>query len=175
MTNIDLLVMPHGFTDGLSHHDLYRDDWVCLVSADNPDVGEELTIDHLRTMPWVASYHGPTAATPASRQMRMLGIEPHVQVVTENFLTVPALVAGTPRVALLQRRLADDIPAEVGRSRAPLPLRRRTAGGGHLVAPDVRRRPGTPVSARCPHPDSRSTGAVIEVGSVCRPTLADRR
>ena len=122
MTSIDLLVMPHGFTDGLSHHDLYRDDWVCLVSADNPDVGEELTIDHLRTMPWVASYHGPTAATPASRQMRMLGIEPHVQVVTENFLTVPALVAGTPRVALLQRRLADRHPrrsSAFARSLAP--------------------------------------------------------
>ena len=114
MTGIDLLVMPHGFTDGLSHHDLYRDEWMCLVSADNPEVGEELTIDQLRSMPWVASYHGPTAATPASRQMRMLGIEPHIQVVTENFLTIPALVAGTPRVALLQRRLAEEIPKEVG-------------------------------------------------------------
>ena len=48
MTNIDLLVMPHGFTDGLSHHDLYSDKWVCLVSADNADVGDELTIEHLR-------------------------------------------------------------------------------------------------------------------------------
>ncbi len=122
MTNIDLLVMPHGFTDGLSHHDLYRDDWVCVVSADNPDVGEGLTIDHLRTMPWVATYHGPTAATPASRQMRMLGIEPHVQVVTEYFLTVPALVAATPRIALLQRRLADDIPTEVGVRALPCPF-----------------------------------------------------
>lgn len=122
MTNIDLLVMPHGFTDGLSHHDLYRDEWVCLVSADNAAVREELSIDQLRVMPWVASYHGPTAATPASRQMRTLGIEPRVQVVTENFLTVAALVAGTPRVALLQRRLADVIPAEVGVRTLPCPF-----------------------------------------------------
>lgn len=122
MTNIDLLVMPHGFTDGLSYHDLFRDDWVCLVSADNSDVLEELTLDELRSMPWVATYHGPTAATPASRQMRMLGVEPHVQVVTENFLTVPGLVAGTPRVALLQRRLADDIPAEAGVRTLPCPF-----------------------------------------------------
>jgi DNA-binding transcriptional LysR family regulator len=122
MTSIDLLVMPHGFTDGLSHHDLYSDTWICLISADNPDVGEELTTDQLRNMPWVASYHGPTAATPASRQMRMLGIEPHVQVVTENFLTVPALVAGTPRVALLQRRLADEISEEVGVRTLPCPF-----------------------------------------------------
>jgi len=122
MTNIDLLVMPHGYTDGLSHLDLYRDEWVCLVSTENPDVGAELTIDHLRSMPWVATYHGPTAATPASRQMRMLGIEPHTQVVTESFLTVPALVAGTPRVALLQRRLADTIPAHIGVRAFPCPF-----------------------------------------------------
>jgi DNA-binding transcriptional LysR family regulator len=122
MTSIDLLVMPHGFTDGLSHQDLYRDEWVCLVSADNTAVGNELTIDQLRVMPWVASYHGPTAATPASRQMRLMGIEPRVQVVTENFLTVPALVAGTTRVALLQRRLADAIPAALGVRALPCPF-----------------------------------------------------
>ena len=110
LTGIDLLVMPHGFVDGLPHTDLYRDDWVCLVSADNTDVGAGLTVDQLHTMPWVVSYHGPTASTPAARQMRMLGIEPHVQVVTENFLTVPGLIASTGRVALMQRRLVDRVP-----------------------------------------------------------------
>lgn len=114
MTSVDLLVMPHGFTEGLSHHDLYTDDWVCVVSLDHQDIDDVLTVDHLQTLPWVVCYHGPTAATPAARQMRMLGIEPQVQVVTENFLTVPMLLAGTPRVALLQRRLAARIPAELG-------------------------------------------------------------
>ena len=110
MTGIDLLVMPHGFTDGLSHHDLYRDTWVCLVGTSNTEVGDALTVDHLRTLPWVASYSGPTAATPASRQMRTLGIEPKVRVVTENFLAIPDLIAGTDRIALVQRRLADRLP-----------------------------------------------------------------
>jgi DNA-binding transcriptional LysR family regulator len=54
--------------------------------------------------------------------MRMLGIEPHVQVVTETFLTVPGLVAGTNRVALLQRRLADRIPDELGVRALPCPF-----------------------------------------------------
>jgi DNA-binding transcriptional LysR family regulator len=122
MTSVDLLVMPHGFTEGLSHRDLYTDDWVCLVSGDNPDVGEVLTVEHLSTMPWVVCYHGPTASTPAARQMRMLGIEPRVQIVTENFLTVAGLVAGTPRVALLQRRLATAIPAQLGVRVLPCPF-----------------------------------------------------
>jgi len=110
----DLLLMPHGFLTDLSHHDLYRDEWVCVVAADNPVADRGLTVDDLRTMPWVVSYHGPTASTPAARQMRMLGIEPRVQVVVESFLVVPTLVADSDRIALLQRRLIDLLPLNVG-------------------------------------------------------------
>lgn len=122
MTSSDLLLMPHGFVDDLPHQDLYRDEWVCLVSADNTDVGDALTVEQLKTMPWVVTYHGPTASTLAARQMRMLGIEPRVQVVTETFLSVPGLVAGGRQVALLQRRLADRVPAELGVRALPCPF-----------------------------------------------------
>jgi DNA-binding transcriptional LysR family regulator len=122
LTNHDLLAMPHGFLDALPHHDLYRDEWVCLVATDNPQIGAALTVDQLRTTPWVVTFHSPTASTPAARQMRLLGIEPQVQVVTENFLTVPGLVAGTERVALLQRRLADRVPHELGVRAMPCPF-----------------------------------------------------
>ena len=107
-------MLPHGFVTDLSHQDLYRDEWVCIVSADNEAVEDELTVEDLETLPWVVTFHGPTAATPASRQMRMRGIEPNVQVVTENFLTVPALVAGSRRIALLQRRLVELLPLNLG-------------------------------------------------------------
>src|SRR5215211_1827113 len=120
LLSTDLLVLPHGFVSDLAHRDLYRDDWVCIVAADNEAVGEELTVENLETLPWVVTFHGPTAATPAARQMRMRGIEPDVQVVTENFLTVPALVAGSPRIALLQRRLVELLPLNLGlRALAP--------------------------------------------------------
>jgi DNA-binding transcriptional LysR family regulator len=122
LLSTDLLVLPHGFVTDLSHRDLYRDEWVCVVAADNAAVGDELTVGHLETLPWVVSYHGPTASTPAARQMRMLGIEPQVQVVTENFLTVPGLVAGTPRIALLQRRLVDLLPLDVAVRALPCPF-----------------------------------------------------
>ena len=118
----DLLVLPHGFVTDLSHRDLYRDEWVCVVSADNPVVGEGLTTEHLETLPWVVTFHGPTAATPAARQMRMRGIEPNVAVITENFLTVPGLVAGSGRIALLQRRLVDLLPLDVGLRALPPPV-----------------------------------------------------
>ncbi|WP_448628375.1 LysR family transcriptional regulator [Geodermatophilus sp. URMC 64] len=122
MLTTDLLVLPHGFVTGLSHRDLYRDEWVCVVAADNPAVEEGLTVEHLETLPWVITFHGPTAATPAERQMRMRGIEPRVQVVTEQFLTVPGLIAGTDRIALLQRRLFDVLPLNLGIRALPPPV-----------------------------------------------------
>jgi len=119
LVSADLMVIPHGFVSDVMHQDLYRDDWVCIVSADN-DVGTDLSVEHLMSLPWVVTYHGPTASTPAGRQMRMLGIEPRVQIITENFLTVPALVAGSNRIALLQRRLVDLLPLNSGiRALAP--------------------------------------------------------
>jgi DNA-binding transcriptional LysR family regulator len=70
----------------------------------------------------VATYYGPTASTPAARVMRMLGIEPRVEVVTESFLTVPGLVAGSRRIALIQERLVHLLPAGVGVRAVPTPF-----------------------------------------------------
>lgn len=122
LVNVDLFLLPHGFITDLPYRDLYRDDWVCLVSSKNDEIGERITVGQLETMPWVVCYHSPTASTLAARQMRALGIEPHVQVVTETFLTVPGLVAGTNRVALLQRRLAEKIPKGFGVRALPCPF-----------------------------------------------------
>ena len=122
LLSTDLLVLPHGFVSDLSHRDLYRDEWVCIVAADNEAVGEQLTVENLETLPWVVTFHGPTAATPAARQMRMRGIELNVHVVTENFLTVPSLVAGSGRIALLQRRLVELLPLNIGLRALPPPV-----------------------------------------------------
>ena len=122
LLSTDLLVLPHGFVTDLPHADLHRDRWVLVVSADNAEVGESVTVEQLRTMPWVATYHGPTASTPAARQMRMLGIEPRAQVVVEDFITVPGLVAGSDRIALLQERLVQLLPLDTGVRALPLPF-----------------------------------------------------
>jgi DNA-binding transcriptional LysR family regulator len=118
----DVLVLPHGFIADLPHADLIRDQWVIVVASDNAEVGEALSIEQLETLGWVATYYGPTASTPAARQMRMLGIEPRVQVVTESFLTIPALVAGSRRIALLQERLVKLLPVDVGVRALPCPF-----------------------------------------------------
>ena len=47
---------------------------------------------------------------------------PRVQVVNESFLTVPVLVAGSDRIALLQRRLVNLLPLDTGIRALPCPF-----------------------------------------------------
>ncbi|WP_092544373.1 LysR family transcriptional regulator [Actinoplanes derwentensis] len=107
LRSADGLVVPHGFVTGLPYLDLFTDRWVCVVAADHPDVGDTISLDQLAGLPWVVVFDRPTAFAPAARQLRMLGIEPHAEVVVDGFVQLPFLVAGTRRVALLQQRLAD--------------------------------------------------------------------
>ncbi|WP_459983125.1 LysR family transcriptional regulator [Nocardioides sp. AN3] len=105
MRTHDLVIMPHGFLSDLKHRDVYEDDWACIVSADNTKIDDRITIEDLAEMPWVLTFNQRTAFTTAMQQLRMQGLEPHTEVVTENFLTLGALIAGTDRVALVQERL----------------------------------------------------------------------
>lgn len=86
--------------------DLHSDTWVCLVSTDNPRVGDALTMADLAALPWVLTYNSSTAFTPAGRQLQILGVQPRVQIVVESFLALPHLIAGTDRIGLVQGLLA---------------------------------------------------------------------
>jgi DNA-binding transcriptional LysR family regulator len=109
LRDVDGILLPHGFLSELPHLDLFADTWVCLVAADNPAVGEALTMADLAALPWVLTYNSPAAFTPADRQLKMLGIEPHVQVVVESFLALPFYIAGTDRIGLVQGHLAREL------------------------------------------------------------------
>ncbi len=106
LRDVDGLVLPHGFVQDMPHAVLHSDGWKILVADANKRVGEALTMDLLAELPWVLTYHAPAAFTPAARQLQMLGVEPHVQMVAETFLALPWLIAGTDRIALVQAELA---------------------------------------------------------------------
>lgn len=114
LRSIDGLLLPHGFLTDVPATDLYDDTWVCVVSANNDEVDEELTMDDVGRLPWVVMWDLPTAFAPAARQLNMLGVEPRVDLTLDSFLAVPFLVAGTRRIAVLQRRLADRLATTAG-------------------------------------------------------------
>ncbi len=105
LSTVDGLFMPHGIITGVPAVDLYRDRWMCAVAEDNREVGESITLDQLATLPW-ATYQRVYDA-PVNRQLSLLGIEPRVQVSVDSFQLLPAMVAGTRRVAMIQALLAD--------------------------------------------------------------------
>ena len=119
LSSIDILLLPRGIVDGPRHLDLLTDEWVGVVDRDNVHVSDVLTAANLRELPWVVTAGGTSRppgsveATPAVRQLGLLGIRPRVAVVSESFLGAPLLVEGTVRLTVVQRRLAER--AVVGR------------------------------------------------------------
>lgn len=107
LRTVDGMLLPHGFATGIPCLDVYDDEWMCLVDVDNPDVGEVLTMDNLRDLPWVFTYQSRSAFTPAGRQLQMIGIEPRIDVVVEGFLVLPFFIRGTDRIGLVQRTVAE--------------------------------------------------------------------
>ncbi|MCZ4122356.1 LysR family transcriptional regulator [Streptomyces sp. H39-S7] len=107
LSTVDGLLMPHGIISGFPTVELYEDRWVCVVSEDHPEVSDRLTLEDLARFPW-AIYQRPYD-TPVNRQLSMLGIDPHIEVSTQSFQLLPALVAGTRRIAMIQERLAQQL------------------------------------------------------------------
>lgn len=112
LSTVDGLLMTHGVISDLPAVELYRDRWVCVVSRDNPDVGERLTLGQLAELPW-AAYQRVHDAT-VGRQLSMLGVEPRVQVSVDSFQLLPAMVAGTRRIAMVHALLAGRLGRDSG-------------------------------------------------------------
>ncbi|MCA1223548.1 LysR substrate-binding domain-containing protein [Streptomyces sp. 8L] len=102
---IDGVLMPQGYVDLPRSVELHRDRWVCVVSRDNPRVGERLAMDDLRALPWVATFPDSQGRVPAWRQMELLGVRPRVSAIADSFLALPLLVQRSGGIALVQEKL----------------------------------------------------------------------
>ena len=124
MLTVDGIVLPHGYFAELPHLDLFRDTWHCVVSANNPAVGDELTVDNLAELPWVVTFYRSAllSTTMPFRQVTALGIQPTVQIVVESFLAIPTLVAGSNRIGLIHSRHAADLAPIDGIRVLPCPF-----------------------------------------------------
>ncbi|MGK3647710.1 LysR family transcriptional regulator [Pseudarthrobacter enclensis] len=122
LRSVDGMVIPHGFLSGLPYLDLWKDNWLAMVSSSNDAVGGRVSMENLADLPWVMTYQSRSAFTSAERQIQQLGIEPKVEVVVESFLSLPHFVVGTRRIALIQAALAPYAQRLGGVRILPLPF-----------------------------------------------------
>jgi hypothetical protein len=96
---------------------------VAVCGADNALIeSPTLTAEHLSSLHRIVSYDATTQYTPADKHLRFAGVERQVEVVVQNFLGLPFLLACTKRVAILQQRLAEKLRVAGGIRVLELPL-----------------------------------------------------
>ncbi|MGW0710045.1 LysR family transcriptional regulator [Streptomyces sp. NPDC002643] len=118
----DGLLAPRGFLSGYPAMDLYQDEWVCLRAADRDVKGGPLTLEELAERPWVLAHDQRRAQNPVVRYLAALGMEPRVELLIEDFLGLPPMVAHTDRIAVLPSRLAAWFGAYEALDFSPLPV-----------------------------------------------------
>jgi len=106
----DLLVIPRPFaSDKHPAKLLFTDSYCCLMDQRHPLAGQPMTLDrflaygHVVMKPAIAG-----TESMDSGFMRRLGVDRRVEVTTFAFASIPRLLVGTDRLALLHRRLVQE-------------------------------------------------------------------
>lgn len=117
LEHVDAMVLPYGYITDVPSKELFQDRWVCIVAADNTAVGDVLTQENMRKLPWVVTYRNALGSNPAFRALQAEGIDPTPVLTVSSFLALPDLIAGSPRISLIEERLAPRITGD-GKVRA---------------------------------------------------------
>jgi DNA-binding transcriptional LysR family regulator len=110
------------FPEWLARAELRRVHWVCAVSADHPQVRDELTREQYLTLPHIyVRSPGDTQPTEEAVQ-RELGLALNVRATTENVLEVPFMLPGTSLLAIMPETLANLLRPALPIRILPLPI-----------------------------------------------------
>jgi len=107
--NVDLLIMPaETVAAGHSKERLFVDDYVCIAWAENPAVGEGLSLDtYLKEGHVILQWSRGRTPNIDEFVLSKMGLERRIEVIAMNFSMLPNFVVGTRRLATVQRRLAE--------------------------------------------------------------------
>lgn len=102
----DLVIGPAHLADGACSQPLFTDRFVCIVSADHPDVAGGVTPELFESLPHLSIAWQSTLRSIADVHYDGAGVRRRVELTTESFALAPFLVSGTRLIAVVQERLA---------------------------------------------------------------------
>lgn len=110
---VDVQVSPMGYGFSGESRQLFRDDFVVVMDAENDLLSRpRLGTRDITAAPHVVGTFGPGVLTPPDRFFRDRGEHPAVVARVSGWQSIPALVSGTDLVALVPRMLAARIRPE---------------------------------------------------------------
>jgi DNA-binding transcriptional LysR family regulator len=124
----DLLIVPRevaGEVGKLGMSPLFTDRFVLAVGADNPNVGETITLEDFSRQPYLSSTTGSLRSL-AEEQLTMMGVDQQLEVSTRTFLLAPFLLPGAHLLTMIHERLGrlmrDELGLAVRLLEPPVPL-----------------------------------------------------
>jgi LysR family transcriptional regulator, nod-box dependent transcriptional activator len=121
---VDLLILPKAHvTATRAFEPLFTDVFTAIVARDHSRVGTAVTMDDYRTFGHVTvSFADDRPLSLDLISAADAGLQRRVEVVASSYLSLPALVVGTERIATIQRRLALRLAAVHPIKVVPLPV-----------------------------------------------------
>ncbi|MEU6665959.1 LysR family transcriptional regulator [Streptomyces sp. NPDC046727] len=122
LRSVDGMILPYGNPHKhLPHKELLRDEWVLLLDAANDLAGGAPSREVLSELRWVVAYGDPAHPTPGTGQLEAAGVTMRHLTVVDSFRMVPHFITGSRRVGVVQRRLAESLPENLGLRAIPVP------------------------------------------------------
>lgn len=106
--NIDTLIIAKEYLS--TDHPcelLFQDTFVCVAWSGNPFVGEQISLDQFLTLDHVVVKYGKHSVSHIEEKFfQSGGFNRRIEVVVTNFSSVPHMIVGTHRIAIMHKRLA---------------------------------------------------------------------
>ncbi|VVN33019.1 Nodulation protein D 2 [Pseudomonas fluorescens] len=105
---VDLMIVPERYTlEGHPSKLLFEEEHVCVVWQGNTQVGDTLTLEQYMEMGHVSVGFGRSRHMSIEEWfMTQYGFNRRLEVITNDFNTLPQLIVGTQRIATMHQRLA---------------------------------------------------------------------
>ncbi len=142
----DLFILPREIEQSggeFRSEDLFQDRLICAVDVDHPSVGDVISLQQFKQLPYLA-YDGGQLQSAAQHQIRALAVERSIEVTTQSFVVAPLMLRGTSFLTLVYERLGRTLAsqARIKLLEAPIDLHPITEAmfwGPHLDADPAHR------------------------------------